>query len=267
MKLLADVQAQSDSRGRAIQKVGISDLRLPFSFRSLGKFDFSVQQTVGVWEAHVSLDAESRGIHMSRLTEVLSVMSGEQTIDSLSALCDEIRSRLEAENAFIAVKFPWFIEKQAPVSGAAGKLDLDVEIEITKGFQNKNVITAKVPATSLCPCSKSISEFGAHNQRSELVVSIQVKGCQSISIEELFFMAEKSASAELYSVVKRDDEKWITEQAYKNPKFVEDIVRDLANLLDCDSRIDWFHCSAKNFESIHNHNAYAEIESSAIKPI
>lgn len=264
MSTLPDVQAQSDTRGRAIQKVGVCDIRLPFRFKSIGDDgeNASTQDTVGTWELYASLSATDRGTHMSRLMQILNDLTGAQSVESLHWMCGEVRNRLGAENAFLAVDFPWFVEKKAPVSQLPGKLDIDVRFETSCGKQNFSSITLKVPATSLCPCSKSISEFGAHNQRSELIAKIQTNDDCNISLDELFGMIENSASSELFSVIKREDEEWVTERAFKNAKFVEDIVRDLATALDEDPRIAWFHASAKNFESLHNHNAYAEIASS-----
>ena len=168
---------------------------------------------------------------------------------------------MAADDAYLKVDFPWFIEKTAPVSESKGKIDSDVQIEIARGTSNHCTVTIKVPATSLCPCSKLISEFGAHNQRCELTVSVRFAEGESVSLEELFKIAEDSASAQVYSVIKRDDEKRVTEEAYENPKFVEDTVRELADSLQRDPRIRWYRCSSENFESIHNHNAFAQIES------
>jgi len=254
---LPDVQGERDSRGRAIQKVGISNVRHPFQFCS----SKAVSPTVGVWHLMASLGKDERGTHMSRFMEILSGLKEPQTIESLVEVSDQIRERLSAEDAFLTVNFPWFVEKTAPVSKSKGLLDFDVQIEIARGTSNGCTVTLKVPATSLCPCSKSISKYGAHNQRCELTVSVRFAEGETISLEELFRITEESASAQLFSVIKRDDEKWVTEQAYENPKFVEDAVRDLADSLERDSRIQWYRCSSENFESIHNHDAFAMIES------
>lgn len=256
-KTLPDVQAERDFRGRSIQRVGVTNVRIPFSFRSVD----SEQSTIGYWQMFVSLEENKRGTHMSRFMEILSEIESPQTLESLVVVGENIRERLNAKDAFLKVKFPWFIEKTAPISFSRGKLDFDVEIEINRGTSSDCVLTVRVPATSLCPCSKEISDFGAHNQRAELTVSVRFEKGETISLEELFKIAENSASAPLFSVIKRDDEKRVTEQAYDNPKFVEDTVRDLADSLEADPRIQWFRCSAENFESIHSHNAFAEIES------
>lgn len=257
---LPDVQSQQNFRGQAIQKVGVSGIRFPFCLDSAN----TTGHTIGLWQMYVSLTENERGTHMSRFMEMLSGLQEPQTIASLVELCEQIRLRLSAEDAFLKVDFPWFIEKAAPVSQSRGKIDFDVQVEISRGTSNTCTTTLKVPATSLCPCSKTISDFGAHNQRCEITVSVRFNEGEMVSIEELFQIAEDSASAPLYSVLKRDDEKHVTEAAYENPKFVEDTVRGLADALQRDSRIRWYRCSSENFESIHNHNAFAQIESDKI---
>jgi GTP cyclohydrolase I len=253
---LIDVQAQANFCGRPIQKVGVTNIRHPLSFSSSGK----VQSSVGIWQLLVSLAGDKRGTHMSRFMEILSGIGDSLTIQSLVETCEEVRLRLLADDTFLVVDFPWFVEKTAPVSKARGKIDFDVRIEISRGTSNDCTVTVRVPATSLCPCSKSISDFGAHNQRCELTVAVRFAEGEAVSLEELFRIAENSASAQLYSVIKREDEKQVTEEAYKNPKFVEDTVRDLAEALHDDARIRWYRCASENFESIHNHDAYAQIE-------
>ncbi|MDA7885071.1 GTP cyclohydrolase FolE2 [bacterium] len=256
-ELLPDVQSESDFRGCAIQRVGVTNVRYPLCFRS----SETTQSTIGTWQMHVSLEENKRGTHMSRFLEILSELGGTQTMESLSELCELTRNRLMAERAFLRVDFPWFIEKTAPVSEQKGLLDLDVEYFVSRGNRDDRQLSIKVPATSLCPCSKAISKFGAHNQRCELTLSVQYANSEQVSLQELFQIAETAASAQLFSVIKRNDEKHVTEQAYENPKFVEDTVRDLADSLKSDSRIKWFRCSVENFESIHSHNAFAEIVS------
>ncbi|MEM7785304.1 MAG: GTP cyclohydrolase FolE2, partial [Planctomycetota bacterium] len=218
------------------------------------------QTTVGNWQLHVSLSSDERGTHMSRFMEILSESNGQQTLDSLGEMCDQIRQRLDSEDAWLTVDFPWFIDKPAPITGALGKLDMDAQIAVCRGAVNQTTFTIRVPATSLCPCSKKISDYGAHNQRCEMIAAVRFVDNETISIEELFSMVEQAASAQVFPIIKREDEKRVTEQAWENPKFVEDSVRDLAKSLSEDARISWFRCSSENFESIHNHNAYAEIE-------
>ena len=255
LETLPDVQSQTDFRSLPIRKVGITDLRYPIRFDVLG----AIQSTTGLWEMAVSLASDKRGTHMSRFLEILSDFSGTQTVEDLGEMCSEIKKRLTADTAFLSVCFPWFIEKPAPVSNKPGKLAIDVKISISAGRTIQTEVSIKVLATSLCPCSKQISKYGAHNQRCELSLSVRFAEGQMISLEELFKIAESSASAPLFSTVKREDEKYITEQAYENPKFCEDTVRELAGSLNSDQRIKWYRCSVENFESIHSHNAFAEI--------
>jgi len=254
--LLDDVQSEKNFSGLPIQSVGVTNIRHPFRFRSSD----TTQATVGTWGLFVSLAGDKRGTHMSRFMEVLSSLQEAQTTETLLETCEQIRSRLAADNASMSIEFPWFVEKIAPVSGASGKVDIDVQIEISRGCSNDFTLTLKVPATSLCPCSKRISDFGAHNQRCELTTSVRFANGETISLDELHRIVEETASAQVYSVIKREDEKWVTEQAWRNPKFVEDTVRDLAEVLHNDPRIRWYRCSSENFESIHNHDAYAQIE-------
>ncbi len=257
LKNLPDVQAEAGFLGLPIHRVGVTDVRYPINFDSSG----SAQSTTGLWEMAVSLAGDKRGTHMSRFLEILSEFKGTQTIDTLREMCADIRDRLNAEDAFLTVEFPWFIEKVAPVSNRPGKLDFDVKISVATGGSTATEVSIKVPATSLCPCSKQISKYGAHNQRCELTLSVRFVDGATISLEELFLIAESSASAPLFSVIKRDDEKHVTEQAYENPKFCEDTIRDLAESLNSDERINSYKCSVENFESIHSHNAFAEIAS------
>lgn len=252
---LPDVQSELDGRGMPIQRVGVTDVRYPICFSS----SESTQSTSGLWEVAVSLVREKRGTHMSRFLEVLSEFEGVQTLDTLFEMCVQVKERVSAEDAFLKVQFPWFVEKTAPVSKRIGKLGFDAEISVSCGRACGTEVSIRVPATSLCPCSKQVSDFGAHNQRCELRLSVRFSDGEMISLEEMFRIAERSASAQLYSVIKRVDEKHVTEQAYSNPKFVEDTVRDLAESLNSDVRIEWFKCSVENFESIHSHNAFAEI--------
>ena len=197
---------------------------------------------------------------MSRFLEVLNEYHEELSSDTLVEICGSMREKLKSQDAFLDLTFPYFIDKKAPVTGQSGKLDFDVRFEIAAGTLNDFIMTLKVPATSLCPCSKEISEYGAHNQRCEMTVKVRIADGVHLWIEELFGMIEKCASTQVFSVLKRPDEKWVTERAYENPKFVEDIVRDMAVALNADDRIEWYQCFSENFESIHNHNAYAFIE-------
>ncbi|MEL6896695.1 MAG: GTP cyclohydrolase FolE2 [Planctomycetota bacterium] len=258
---LPDIQSSEDRRRVAINKVGVTDIRHPITLCTSGDGSGNARQhTVANISMFVSLPESEKGTHMSRFMQVLNDCPDDLCSDSLVNLTREIRERLAADNAFIELRFPYFIDKKAPVTGQPGKLDIDVVFEVSAGTVDDLVMTLKVPATSLCPCSKQISEYGAHNQRCEMTVKVRVAAGAQLWIEELFAIVEQCASTQLFSVLKRPDEKWVTEAAYDNPKFVEDIVRDLAVALRDDDRIDWFQCSSENFESIHSHNAFAMVE-------
>ncbi|HBE70200.1 MAG TPA: GTP cyclohydrolase I FolE2 [Planctomycetaceae bacterium] len=258
---LPDIQASGDTRRVAINKVGVTNVRYPISLRTPGEGKGNTfQHTVANINMFVSLPHTEKGTHMSRFLEVLSGRHDDLCSDSLTELAEAMRQKLNAENAFLELSFPYFIEKKAPVTGQSGKLDIDVTFELTKGTVDDFIMTLKIPATSLCPCSKEISKHGAHNQRCELTVKVRVADGVNFWIEELFAMIEECASTQVFSVLKRPDEKWVTEKAYENPKFVEDIVRDMAVALREDDRIVWYQCFSENFESIHSHNAYAMVE-------
>ncbi|MEM9368971.1 MAG: GTP cyclohydrolase FolE2 [Planctomycetota bacterium] len=258
---LPDIQSTGDARRVAINKVGVTNIRYPISLRTPGEGKGNTfQSTVANINMFVSLPHSEKGTHMSRFLEVLNERHEELCSDSLAEIAVAMRQKLEASDAFLEVTFPYFIDKTAPVTGKSGKLDIDVTFELTSGTVDDFVMTLKVPATSLCPCSKEISDYGAHNQRCEMTVKVRVAEGVNLWIEELFGMIEQCASTQVFSVLKRPDEKWVTEKAYENPKFVEDIVRDLAVTLRDDERIVWFQCCSENFESIHSHNAYAMVE-------
>ncbi len=258
---LPDIQSTPDSRNVAINKVGVSGVRYPISVRTPGNGDGTgAVHTVANINMFVSLPAEAKGTHMSRFLEVLNGYDDALHSDLLSDICREMKEKLDARDAFLELSFPYFVEKKAPVTGGVGKLDFDVTFEMASNGTDDFIMTLKVPATSLCPCSKEISSYGAHNQRCLMTVSVRLADGVHVWIEELFSMLEQCASTQLFSVLKRPDEKWVTEKAYENPKFVEDIVRDMAIRLNADDRIVWYRCSSENYESIHNHNAYALIE-------
>ena len=258
---LPDIQSTADIRRVAINKVGVTNVRYPISLRTPGEGKGNTfQHTVANINMFVSLPHTEKGTHMSRFLEVLNERHEELCSDSLSEIAVAMREKLEANDAFLELSFPYFIEKKAPVTGQPGKLDINVTFELTSGTVDDFVMTLRVPATSLCPCSKEISEYGAHNQRCEMTVKVRIADGVNLWIEELFAMIEQCASTQVFSVLKRPDEKWVTERAYENPKFVEDIVRDMAVTLRDDDRIVWFQCFSENFESIHSHNAYAMVE-------
>ena len=258
---LPDIQSTGDRRKIAINKVGVKGVRYPIRLRTPGNgAGIEFQHTIATINMYVALPHDQKGTHMSRFVEVLNEHHDALSSDTLSDVCKTMKSRLKADEVHFELNFPYFIDKRAPVTGQPGKLDIDVTFEMASNGTDDFVLTLKVPATSLCPCSKEISSYGAHNQRCEMTVKVRVAEGLHLWIEELFRMIEQCASTQVFSVLKRPDEKWVTERAYENPKFVEDIVRDMAVMLNSDDRIVWYQCYSENFESIHNHNAYAFIE-------
>ena len=254
---MPDVQASKDTRHLAIDKVGIKGIRHPI--RVLDQ-DSGVQHTIATFNMYVGLPHNFKGTHMSRFVEILNSHEAEISVESFPVMLGEMVQRLEAENGHIEMNFPYFVNKVAPVSKVKSLMDYDVTFigDIADGSIVQSVRVV-VPVTSLCPCSKKISERGAHNQRSHVTVTARMN--DFVWIEEIIELVESQASSELYGLLKRPDEKFVTERAYDNPKFVEDMVRDIAGLLNKDSRIDAFIVESENFESIHNHSAYALIES------
>ncbi|MEM6504197.1 MAG: GTP cyclohydrolase FolE2 [Planctomycetota bacterium] len=255
---MPDVQGSQDTRQVPINKVGVKDIRYPIALMRPEGDD--KQHTVAMVNMYVALPHHQKGTHMSRFLEVLN--EHHQGIDSSDVMqvARDMRVKLEAEESHLQMTFPYFIDKQAPVTGQPGKLDIEVTFEAVSNGTEDFILGIKVPATSLCPCSKEISAYGAHNQRCEMEAKVRFAQGQSMWIEELFELVEKCASTQVFAVLKRPDEKFVTEDAYDNPKFVEDIVRDLAVALDGEDRIAWYRVASENFESIHNHNAYAVVE-------
>ena len=253
---IADVQNSADARKLPINKVGIKDIRHPIRVRDRSGGE---QHTIAIFNMYVNLPHNFKGTHMSRFVEILNQYEREISVKSFKHILAEMVERLEAEAGHIEMSFPYFVNKSAPVSGVESLMDYDVTFlgEIRKG-KKSTVLKVLVPVTSLCPCSKKISEYGAHNQRSHVTVTVRTK--EFVWIEDLIDMVEKTASCELYGLLKRPDEKAVTERAYNNPKFVEDMVRDIAAKLNEDNRIDGYIVESENFESIHNHSAYALIE-------
>jgi GTP cyclohydrolase I len=253
---IADVQGSADTRRIAIDKVGIKDIRHPVrvSDRSGGE-----QHTVACFNMYVYLPHNFKGTHMSRFVQILNNHEREITVESFKEMLSEMAERLESEAGHIEMAFPFFINKKAPISGVESLMDYQVTLigEVKNGMPAM-LVKVMVPVTSLCPCSKEISEYGAHNQRSH--VTVTARAVDFIWIEELIELVEQEASCELYGLLKRTDEKLVTERAYNNPKFVEDLVRDVAARLNADDRIQSYIVEAENFESIHNHSAYALIE-------
>lgn len=250
------MQNRADTRQITINKVGIKDIRHPVRVRDRSEGE---QHTIANFNMYVELPHNFKGTHMSRFVEILNEHEREISIKSFKTMLKEMGQRLEAETGHIEMSFPYFINKKAPVSGVESLMDYEVTFtgELNKDGTSLN-LKVVVPVTSLCPCSKKISDYGAHNQRSHVTVSI--KANSFMWIEELIEMIEAQASSELYGLLKRPDEKHVTEYAYDHPKFVEDMVRDVAAILNKDNRIDSYVVESENFESIHNHSAYALIE-------
>lgn len=253
---IPDVQNSADTRQIAINKVGIKAIRHPIR---VADKNGGVQHTIATFNMYVYLPHHFKGTHMSRFVEILNSYEREISVESFEHMLRQIVERLEAESGHVEMSFPYFINKTAPVSGVESLIDYDVTFigEIKNG-EYIQTIRIVVPVTSLCPCSKKISEYGAHNQRSHVTLAVRTNSF--VWIEDLVRFAEDNASCELYGLLKRPDEKYVTERAYDNPKFVEDLVRDVAATLNSDERIDAYTVEAENFESIHNHSAYALIE-------
>jgi len=253
---MADVQSSADTRQIPINKVGIKDIRHPVRVldRTGGE-----QHTIASFNMYVNLPHNFKGTHMSRFVEILNRREREISVQSFKEMLKEMVQILEAEAGHMEMSFPYFVQKKAPVSGVLSLMDYDVTFigEITDGAPSLTVRVV-VPVTSLCPCSKKISERGAHNQRSHVTITARTEGF--VWIEDLIDLVEREASCELYGLLKRPDEKYVTEKAYDNPKFVEDMVRDVAARLNADDRISAYVVESENFESIHNHSAYALIE-------
>ena len=253
---LFDVQSSADSRNVPINKVGVKGILHPLVVRNQ---DGSSQSTVATANLYVGLEHSVKGTHMSRFVELLHGLEAPIERESFAQLLRDVAERLEAQTSHVELHFPFFVNKRAPVSGVTSYLDYQVSfLGEYKDGKPRVELQVLIPVTSLCPCSKKISKYGAHNQRSH--ITLKVETSESVPVEELVEMAEKSASMELYGILKRPDEKYVTEKAYENAKFVEDMIRDLALALNKDSRIVRFSVEVENFESIHNHSAYAWVE-------
>ena len=254
--VIEDVQSRKDTRQIPINKVGIKDIRHPVRVkdRTMGE-----QHTIACFNMYVNLPHNFKGTHMSRFVEILNQHEREISVESFKEMLREMAERLEADSGHIEMRFPYFVNKKAPVSRVESLMDYDVTFigEIHKGVDDMT-IKVVVPVTSLCPCSKKISDYGAHNQRSHVTVTARIN--DFVWVEEIIDLVEEEASCELYGLLKRPDEKQVTERAYNNPKFVEDMVRDVAARLNNEDRISAYVVESENFESIHNHSAYALIE-------
>lgn len=253
MDNIPDVQNIEDTRQIPIDKVGIKDIRHPVVISDRSGKD---QNTIAMLNMYVGLSQNFKGTHMSRFVEVLNRHDYSITVPTFKKLLSDMTNLLDAETGYIEMSFPFFVKKAAPVSGVKSLLDYHVTLsgELKQGKYDI-IVKVVVPVTSLCPCSRDISERGAHNQRSHVTVSVHT--AEGIWIEDLVDMVESVASCELYGLLKRPDEKYVTEKAYDNPKFVEDMVRDIAILFNKDERIQSYTIESENFESIHNHSAYA----------
>ena len=260
--LLPDIQASADLRQLAIHKVGVKDLRYPLALLDAAG---RVQNTVARLSMSVGLPPEVKGTHMSRFVEILETRRAPLTVVGLRRMFDQMLLRLDARSGEIELAFPYFINKVAPVSGVESLLDYDVRMVVAQRERQEAEITLEVvaPVTSLCPCSREISDYGAHNQRSHITISARLRA--AMTPDELVRLAEEEASCEVFGLLKRPDEKWVTERAYDNPKFVEDLVRDIALRLMTEPRIAQWTVKSENFESIHNHSAYAEISGENVR--
>ncbi len=253
---LHDVQSGSDHRELRIDKVGVRGLRFPIQIRDKAH---SVQNTVATIGLFVDLPKEFKGTHMSRFIEVLNAHGSVVHVENIEDILFAMQHKLNSGVAHLEMEFPFFLTKQAPVTGMAGVMDYTARFDATAvGREIDFVLTVMTPVTTLCPCSKAISRHGAHNQRGHCTVATRSR--KPIWIEDIIALVESSASSELYSLLKRQDEKAVTERAYDNPVFVEDLVRNVAVKLNAHPDVTWYRVEAENFESIHNHNAYACIE-------
>lgn len=254
---LPDIQNSVDVREIPIDKVGVKNIKYPIVVKDK---DNELQHTIATISMTVDLPKEFKGTHMSRFIEILQCKEHEIHVDSIDSILSDMQKKLHSTVAHLEIEFPYFKEKKAPVSGKPSLIDYVAKFHAVKS-RNKTdfILGVKVPVTTLCPCSKNIAKYGAHNQRGEVSIAVRFK--DTVWIEDLISVAEESASCELYSLLKREDEKFVTEKAYENPVFVEDLVRNVALKLRGNKNITWFSVEAENFESIHNHNAYAHIES------
>ncbi len=257
---LKDTQSEPDFRQVAIDRVGVKNLRYPMQIRDKAHL---IQHTISNVSLTVDLPHHHKGTHMSRFVEVLNEFGPVLHVDNIHQLVDGLRERLDSESAHAEFEFPYFLEKKAPVTEAVGMMDYTARFTAERKSDHFDfIVTVIVPVTTLCPCSKAISAHGAHNQRGQVTLAVRFR--KPIWIEDLIQIVESSASSELYSLLKRPDEKAVTERAFENPVFVEDLVRNIAVRCDAVEDITWYRVEAENFESIHNHNAYALVESRSV---
>ncbi len=253
---MQDKQNERDHRELRIDKVGVRGLRFPIQIRDKAHM---VQNTIATIGMYVDLPKEFKGTHMSRFIEVLNAHGNMVHVENITDILHAMRKKLNAETAHLEMEFPFFLGKKAPVSGREGLMDYTARFDATANGKDIDfVLTVITGVTTLCPCSKAISQHGAHNQRG--TVTVKIRSRQAVWIEDLIALVESSASSELYSLLKRQDEKAVTERAYENPVFVEDLVRNVVVKLNAHPDVTWYKVEAENHESIHNHNAYACIE-------
>ena len=252
---MPDMQKRPDHRRIPIAKVGVKDITYPIVVMDKNR---SLQHTVARINMYVDLPHHFKGAHMSRFVEILNRYREQIALDKLEIILKEMKTKLGSASAHLEIQFPYFIDKKAPVSGATSLMEYTCEFSASMTDELDFILGVKVPLTSLCPCSKELSSFGAHNQRS--VMTVRVRYRDFIWIEDLVELIEQCGSSPLYSLLKREDEKFVTEQAYENPRFVEDMVREAYSRLAALQHITWFSVQAENFESIHNHSAYAAVE-------
>jgi len=252
---IPDVQSFPDGREIPIDKVGVKGLRYPIRVKDRDK---GFQHTVGLFDLFVNLPHNFKGTHMSRFIEVLNEFRGEISMEKFEEVLDKIKKKLDAKSAHMNVEFPYFVEKNAPITSTPGLMSYTCFMRGSLADHFDLIVGVEVPVTTVCPCSKEISDYGAHNQRG--VVRVQLRFKKFFWIEEIIEIIESSVSSEVYSLLKRPDEKYVTEKAYENPMFVEDVVRCAVSRLQSKNNFPWYRIEAENFESIHNHSAYAMIE-------
>ena len=250
-----DIQSQKDHRKIEINKVGVKNIRYPVTVLDKAK---GVQHTVASVNMYVDLPHQFKGTHMSRFVEILNRYKGDISLENISKILSEMKKKLKAKTAHLEVEFPYFIEKEAPVTKSKSLMEYICRFRGSSNDKEDFYVGILVPITTVCPCSKEISNVGAHNQRSLVTVNLRFK--KFIWIEDIIQVVEECASCDLYAILKRPDEKYVTEKAYENPMFVEDVVREVARKLKRDRNITWFTVESENFESIHNHSAYASVE-------
>jgi GTP cyclohydrolase I len=253
---LCDKQSERDHRELRVDKVGVRGLRFPIQVRDKAHL---VQDTVATIGMFVDLPKEFKGTHMSRFLEVLNAHGSVVHVENITDILRALQKKLHAATSHLEIEFPYFMVKKAPVSGGESVMDYTARFDAAAcGPEMDFVLTVKVPVTTLCPCSKAIARYSAHNQRG--LVTVAIRFTKPVWIEDVVAVVEESASSELFALLKRQDEKAVTERAYENPVFVEDLVRNVALRLNAHPRVTWYRVEAENFESIHNHNAYACIE-------